>query len=138
MLYLIHSFTRLMSRFRYPVSLPEDIAKDLGVRLSNSLSFEAFLKALSSPHMHPTKIRKYMCRQQAENAFHAALRKECFPACSFFSYYFSKGWVVIALYFDEEDRLRRAYFQCPSREKIDGFNLPLEWDEPKLARASSQ
>ena len=137
-MYLLHSFTRLISRFRYPASLPEDIAKDLGIHLSNSLSFDAFLKLLSSPHMHPTKIKKYMPRAQAESAFSSALRTEVFPACSLFSYYFSKGWVVIALHFDEEERLRRAYFQCPSCEEMEGFNFLLEMEEPLLARASSQ
>ena len=137
-MYLLQSFTRLLCRFRYPASLPEDIAKDLGIHLSNTLSFDAFLKLLSSPHMHPTKIRKFMPRQQAESAFGSALRNESFPSCSLFSYYFSKGWVVIALHYDEEERLRRAYFQCPSCEEMDGFNLSLEMDEPLLARASSQ
>ncbi len=135
-MHLLEAFTRLLARFRYPVSLPEDIAKDLGIHLPNTLSFEEFLNFLSSPHMHPTKLRKYMSRRGAEGAFQSFLRREVFPSCTLYSYYFNRGWVVIALHFDEADKLRRAYFQCPSCAEMEGFNLVLESEELLLARIS--
>jgi len=134
-MHLLESLTRLISRFRYPVSLPEDVAHDLGMNLPNTLNFHDFLELLSSPHHRPTKLRKYMSRRQAEQTFESALKKEIFKSCSLFSYYFNKSWLVIALYYDEQDRLRRVYLQCPSCEQVDGFDIPLE--EEYYAAASS-
>ena len=134
-MHLVESLMRLISRFRYPVSLPEDIAHDLGLHLPNSLNFQAFLKLLASPHQRPAKLRKYMSRTLAEATFETALKKESFKSCALFSYYFNKGWLVFALYFDEDSRLRRVYLQCPACESIDGFDLSLE--EEILAKASS-
>lgn len=132
---LLESLTRLICRFRYPVSLPEDVAHDLGMHLPNTLNFQEFLYLLSSPYQRPAKLRKYMSRTLAESTFESALKKESFRSCSLFSYYFNKGWLVFALYFDEDGRLRRIYLQCPACEPIDGFDLPL--DEEILAEASS-
>jgi hypothetical protein len=122
---LLESLTRLLSRFRYPVSLPEDVAHDLGMYLPNTLNFQEFLHLLSSPHQRPAKLRKYMGRTLAESTFESALKKEMFKSCSLFSYYFNKGWLVFALHFDDDGRLRRVYLQYPARE---GFDLPLEED----------
>lgn len=133
---LIQGLTRLLSRFRYPVSLPEDIARDLGMHLPNTLNFQEFLKLLASPHHRPAKLRRYMPRFLAESAFESALKKETFRSCSLFSYYFNKGWLVFALYFDEDARLRRIYLQCPACESIEGFDLILD-EEMALAEASS-
>jgi hypothetical protein len=132
---LFESLTRLISRFRYPVSLPEDVARDIGMHLPNTLNFQQFLHLLSSPHQRPAKLRKYMSRTLAESTFESALKKETFKSCSLFSYYFNKGWLVFALYFDEDSRLRRVYLQCPNYAPIDGFDLSLE--EEILAAASS-
>ena len=123
---VLESLTRLISRFRYPVSLPEDVAHDLGMNLPNTLNYHEFLQLLSSPHHRPTKLRKFMSRRQAEQTFELALKKETFKSCSLFSYCFNKSWLVIALYFDEQERLRRVYLQCPSCEKFDGFDLAIE------------
>jgi hypothetical protein len=132
---LLESLTRLISRFRYPVSLPEDVARDVGMHLPNSLNFQEFLQLLGAPHQRPAKLRKYMSRTLAESTFESALKKESFKSCTLFSYYFNKGWLVFALYFDEDARLRRVYLQCPSCAPIDGFDLVLE--EELMAEASS-
>lgn len=134
-MHLLQSLTRLLSRFRYPVSLPEDVAHDLGMYLPNTLNFHELLQLLASPSHRPSKLRKFMSRPTAEATFVSALKKETFKSCSLFSYYFNKGWLVFALYFDEDSRLRRVYLQCPSCESMDGFDLPLE--EELLAQASS-
>lgn len=131
---LLENLTRLLSRFRYPVSLPEDVSHDLGIYLPNTLSFQNFLKLLASPHHRSTTLRRYLSRSQAEGALKSALRKETFKSCSLFSYYFNKGWLVFTLYFDEKARLRRVYIQCPACEAIEGFDLPLD-EEPILAKA---
>ena len=134
-MHVLESLTRLISRFRYPVSLPEDVAHDLGMHLPNTLPFCDFLQLLSSPHHRPTKLRKFMFREQAEEAFTTALKKESFKSCSLFSYYFNKGWLVFCLYFDEEGRLRRLNLQCPACETIEDFDISLE--EEFLAHVSS-
>lgn len=136
-MHLKQSLTRLVSRFRYPVSLPEDLATDLGLHLVNSLSFQDFITSLASPQARSTTLRRGMGRSQAESVFHSALRREVFPSCSLFSYYFGKGWLVVSLYYDEGGHLRRAHIQCPQRACLDGFDLPLE-EEIHLATASSQ
>lgn len=132
---MFDALMRFICRFRYPVSLPEDIALDLGINLPNTLNFQEFLKFLSSPHHRPSKIRKFMEREKAERTFCKALKCERFKTCSFFSYYFKKNWLVIALHFDDKDRLRRMYLQCPASEKMDGFDIILE--EESYARNST-
>jgi hypothetical protein len=125
-MYLRQSLIRLISRFRYPVSLPEDVAHDLGMQLPNTLPFHAFLQLLASPHQRPANLRKHMSRTMAEAAFASALKKEMFKSSSLFSYYFNKGWLVFALYFDDHSRLRRVYLQCPACEPLEGFDLTLD------------
>ena len=132
---LLESIIRLMSRFRYPVSLPEDVAKDLGMDLPNNIKFQKLIDLLATPGQRPAKLRKYMPRVSAESTFESALKKETFKSCSLFSYYFNKGWLVFALYFDEDEKLRRVYLQCPNCIDIDGFDLILE--EELFANASS-
>lgn len=132
---LLESITRLLSRFRYPVSLPEDVSRDLGLCLPNTLSFHDFLKLLASPHHRCTRLHKYISRHRAEAAFESALKKETFKSCTLFSYYFNKGWLVFTLYFDEQMRLRRINTQCPACEGIEGFDLPLA-EEPVLVKVS--
>ncbi|MFN0065358.1 MAG: hypothetical protein ACKVOH_03890 [Chlamydiales bacterium] len=133
---IIEEFMRLLSRFRYPVSLPEDIARDLGVCISNSLTFKELIKFLRSPHLRLCKVAKFMPRELAEDNFQSALKKESFKSSSLFSYYFNKGWLVFALYYDENDRLRRLHVQCPSCSCMEGFDIHLD-EEPMFAKASS-
>ncbi len=133
---LMDSLTRLISRFRYPVSMPEDVAHDLGFHLPNTLCYRDFLKLLSSAQYRPTKLWKMMPRELAEATFQSALKKENFKSSSLFSYYFNKSWLVFALYFDEDHRLRRLYLQCPSCVSVNSFDILLD-EEFVLAQASS-
>lgn len=116
---------RFFLRFRYPVSLPEDIAKALGVHLSNFLTFEEFVKMLSCPSFRPTRLQKFMSRKKAEEAFQGALKKEHFRQKSLFSYYFNEGWLEFILLFDEESRLRRIYIQHKQIPEELGLEIPL-------------
>lgn len=102
---------RFLLRMRYPVSLPEEVAEDLGISVSDSWSFDSFVGELVSPACRPTRLKKYMPRDQAEAAFHGALRKERFAHNTLFSYYFNEGWMEFSLLFDEQSRLRRLYLQ---------------------------
>jgi hypothetical protein len=99
----------LLIRFRYPVSLPEDVASDLGLPLKNSLNFQEFIRCLTDPCQRPTKLTRFMPREQAENIFRLAKRKERFKQNSLFSYHFKGGWMEFNLQFDEQSRLRRLY-----------------------------
>lgn len=127
---LIENFAKLLTRFRYPVSLPEDVARDLGLHLPNSLSFNAFMEALASPNLKPKTLKKGMPRYKAESVFISAVRQEIFKTTSLFSYKFSQGWVVIALYFTEDSLLGRLNLFSPHYEidlhlEQDDFNRPL-------------
>lgn len=113
---------RLFFRFRYPVSMPEDVAEALGVTLTNDLSFEEFIHILIQPQSQPTRLAKFMPRQEAEEAFKRALRKERFKNSSLYSYYFNEGWLEFVLLFDESARLRRVYLihkQIPAEEGVE-------------------
>jgi hypothetical protein len=102
---------RFLIRFRYPVSTPEDVATDLGMNISNHLTFEEFMNRLTNPLYRPTKLIRFMPRDQAESLFQTALRKEKFNQNSLFSYYFNGGWMEFVLHFDGQSRLRRLYIR---------------------------
>lgn len=102
---------RLLVRFRYPVSMPEEVASDLGLNISNSLSFQEFIHCLTDPGHRPTKLTRFMPRNEAEEIFRCALRKERFQQNSLFSYHFKNGWMEFILQFDEQSRLRRLYIR---------------------------
>jgi hypothetical protein len=106
---LLSSLSRVFVRFRYPVSLPEHVATDLGLNLSNRLTFDEFISRLTDPLHSPTKLTRFMLRDQAEIIFRNALRKERFAQDSLFSYHFNGGWMEFILQFDIHSRLRRIY-----------------------------
>lgn len=108
---LIHHVIRFFLRFRYPLSLPEDIAIALGIPLSNFLCFDEVIAHLIHPQMKPSNLEKFMPRTEAEKAFGNALRKESFQNLSLFFYHFNGGWMSFMLQFDEQSRLRRLYIQ---------------------------
>lgn len=116
---------RLFLRFRYPVSLPEDVAEALGIPCSNSLSFEQFIQQLCSPQCRPTRLKKFMTREEVELAFVHALRKEHFNQNSLYSYYFNEGWMEFVLYFDDKSRLRRVYLQHKYIPQEEGFEISI-------------
>jgi hypothetical protein len=123
---------RFFLRFRYPVTLPENIAEALGVQMSNFLTFKEFVHHLSSPSFRPTRLKKYMTREKAEEAFDGALRKEHFKQKTLFSYYFSEGWMEFVLHFDDQSRLRRIYLQHKQIPQEGGIEIHLnkESDNP--------
>lgn len=104
-------FLNLLMRFRYPVSMPEDVGTDLGLNISNLLTFPEFMNCLTDPRYRPTKLTRFMPRAQAEDIFRLALRKERFQRNSLFSYHFKGGWMEFVLQFDEQSRLRRLYIR---------------------------
>lgn len=116
---------RLLLRFRYPVSLPEDIAEALGVHVSNFLTFEEFVNQLASPECRPTKLMKFMPRDKAEDAFQGAQRTERFKQNTLISYYFSEGWMEFVLSFDDHSRLRRIYLQHKQITSDSGVEIHL-------------
>lgn len=126
------SFFRLLNRFRYPVSLPEDIAKALGISLSNFLSFDKFIEKITDPSLTPARLMKFMPREQAEAAFESACRKEIFPQKTLISYYFNQGWLEFILQFDEESRLRRIYVQHKKIASQEGTEIPLKHYNPLI------
>jgi len=105
-------FYHFFPRLRYPVSLPEDVASDLGITASNFVSFTVFINHLCNLSLcKPKRLMKFMPRAAAEAVFETAQRKEHFGRNSLFSYYFHEGWLEFKLYFDEHSRLRRIYLQ---------------------------
>lgn len=112
-------------RFRYPVSLPEEVAEALGIPLSNFVTFEEFVNHLTCPSCRPTRLQKFMPREKAEQAFQGALRKELFRQKSLYSYYFNEGWMEFILQFDDQSRLRRIYLQHRHIEQDQGLEISL-------------
>jgi hypothetical protein len=112
-------------RFRYPASLPEEIAGELGVKLSNFLTFEEFVSFLTNPSCQPSRLQRFMDREMAEAVFESAQRKEKFGRSSLFSYYFHEGWLEFNLCFDEQARLRRVYLQHKHIAAEQGVEISL-------------
>ena len=121
-------FRRLFVRFRYPVTLPEEIASDLGVSVSNHLSFQEFVLQLAQCSHPPQHLRRFMPRELAEAAFQKAQRKDKFGRSSIFSYYFEEGWLEFNLLFDEKSRLRRVYLQHRQLAHEQGVEIKLTCD----------
>ena len=122
----LYPFKRLLTRWRYPVCCPEDIAQALGMRLSNQLTFEELVCKLTSPHCYAKNLYKYMSRISAEAAFKNALRIERFSHTTIVSYYFSEGWMEFTLHFDAEEHLRRVYIQHQCIPDNKGIEIPLK------------
>lgn len=103
---------RLLYRIKNPVSLPEDIGKDLGIQiLYNELNFQECIKQLIGGECCSKYLLRFMPREKAETLFKSAIRKETFRDTSLFSYYIYNGWLAFKLIFDEQNRLRRVYLQ---------------------------
>lgn len=106
---LLASLCRLLLRFRYPVSMPEDVARDLGCTTSYFFTLEDLLSELLLPQFRSPNLKKFMPRSRAEEVFKMAYRKEKFRDDTLFSYYFKEGWIEFVLQFDAQGRLRRMY-----------------------------
>ncbi len=103
------SLFRWVRRLRYPVSLPEEIGRDLGIQVLHSdLNFQECLDTLANQKHFPRNFYRYMPRESAEACFASVLRREKFKNSSLFSYYIH-GWLAFELTFDEKHRLRRMY-----------------------------
>ena len=121
----INYFLSLWVRFRYPVSLPEDVADALGIEMHNSMRFKELLHELTNMHHPCSRLNKFMSRELAERCFLHALRKERFPQSSLFSFYFNEGWLEFELQFDPESRLRRLYVHHKLLSYPSGYELSL-------------
>ena len=117
--------SRFFLRFRYPLSMPEDIAIALGVEISNEVSFTEFVNQLSCPSCCPTKLMKFMPRDLAEKAFEKAPCKEKFNDRTLICFQFNEGWMEFDLQFDSQSRLRRVYLQHKNIVNERGVELKL-------------
>ncbi len=121
---------QMFIRFRYPVSLPEDVAISLGVQIENNIGFKTFLNTCRD--CEPTRLAKFMPRMEAERAFHAAIRKEKFSSSSLFSFYFNEGWLEFELQFDSNSLLRRVYVHHKLISEPGIYELQLQIDQNTL------
>jgi hypothetical protein len=119
---------RFFIRFRYPVSMPEDIATALGLDISNYVTFDQFVNLITHPTCKPTRISKYMPREKAEEAFRGAQCKDRFKRSTLFSFYFSEGWLEFTLEYDEQSLLRRVYVNHKQIKQDRGVELTLTKD----------
>ncbi len=122
---LVANAQKLLIRFRYPVSLPEDVGYALGLPISNEEKFTDMLHFLLSASCKPTKLSRFMPRAQVERAFDKALQKERFGNNSLFSFYFTQGWLEFDLQFDQSELLRRIYIHHKLISHPHGYELPL-------------
>lgn len=122
---VVNFFYQFLLRFRYPLSLPQDVANDLGIHISQYLSFQEFVHQLTHQNYQLTRLKRFMPREQAEAVFRGALKKEKFVRNSLFSYYFNEGWLEFILQFDEQSRLRRIYVQHKQIKSETGIELTL-------------
>lgn len=127
---LLRAIHQMLVRFRYPVSLPEEVASSLGVKMGNSLTFQSFLTTCCD--CQPKRLSKFMPRLEAERAFTRAVRKERFASSSLYSFYFNEGWLEFELQFDANSLLRRIYVHHKMIADPRGLELPLSVDERYL------
>jgi len=116
---------RFFARFRYPVTLPEDVAESLGIKVSNFLSYNELIKKISTCESNPLRLARLMPRNEAESAFQHATCIERFGAKTLVSYYFSEGWVGFVLQFDSQMQLRRIYLRHKEIEEEEGVEINL-------------
>jgi hypothetical protein len=116
-------FVDFLLRFRFPCTLPSELANSLGVDIPRYPTFAELIQNIS--HSTPTKLHRFMPREEAENLFTTAQRKEQFVEQSMFSYYFNEGWVEFVLQFDRQSRLRRLYLNHKSIQNDEGIEIPL-------------
>ena len=121
---------QMFVRFRYPVSMPEDVAMALGICVENNIVFKKFLNTCRE--CQPTRLSKFMPRMEAERAFHGALRKEKFLASSLYSFYFNEGWLEFELQFDTNSLLRRVYVHHKLISGAGIYELSLPIDQTSL------
>lgn len=119
-------FWRFCARFRYPVSMPEDVSTALGIPLSNFMPPDQLVGKICSSL--PTKLSKFMPRSEAEAAFASAVCKERFSDNTVCTYCFNQGRIVFILKFDEANRLRRIYLQHKQIRSDQGVEIPLQWE----------
>lgn len=126
MLKVVDAIYRLISRWRYPVSMPEEVLDALGIDdFSESLGFEELMESLTNSHYKSKNLMRFMPREKAESYFFSAARKERFRHASLYSYYLSDSWVEFVLYFDRESRLRRIYLQHKDLLQEEGVEIAL-------------
>lgn len=121
---------RFFHRFRYPITMPEEIAQALGIELPNHITFDQFVDRLTCPNCRPTRLTRFMYREQAEDAFLHAHCKERFKHSSLFSFYFTEGCLEFVLQFDDQSRLRRLYMHHQSLKQERGVEIRLTTDLP--------
>lgn len=123
---VLQSFSRLLSRFRHPVSLPEEVADALGIPLSNFLSVDQMLRQLTRVSPDPSRLHRFMRRAEAESVFDKALRKERFSHHSHFAYHFEGNWLEFVLQFDDQEKLRRVYLHHKDIPSLQGQEMCLK------------
>ncbi len=119
----LDTFTRFFARFRHPVSLPEDVAKALGISVSNFASFDALPDVIRKNL--PRNIKKFMKRETALKAFSSATAIEQFHRDTICSYAFKGGWLQFDLRFDEHNRLRRLFLHHKNIVSDQGLEIRL-------------
>ncbi len=126
---LFKKLSKFVQRLKNPVSLPEDIGRDLGIQLLyNELSFQECIDKLIAKDRTSKYLNRFMPREKAEMLFKSAVRKETFKETTLFSYYIYSGWLAFKLIFDDQNRLRRVYLQHCSlkqQESEDGIEMCL-------------
>jgi hypothetical protein len=114
----------LIIRFRYPVSIPQDVADALGVHITNRYSAQELVDTLMNQDLKPTRLARLMPRIIAEDVFKAAL-KEKFHLKTICSFYLNNVRLVFILEFDHDSQLRRVYMNHKEIKLRNANEYPL-------------
>jgi len=112
-------------RLRYPYSLPEELASDLGLPLCNSMPFARIETKICKRRWCPSTLYKFMSRDEALSTLSRAYRVDHFGCKEIVSYYFREGWIEFELHFDPEGRLRRLQLHAPKQLSLEPIEIPL-------------
>ena len=133
----VDTICRLAARFRYPITLPEEVAEALGVEVSNFLTFETLISTLQESWGNPMRLARFMPRKLAESAFRCATSKDVFKDKTLISYYFQQGIIEFVLLFDEKGRLRRVYLQHKNLQNAIEIKLTASYIGHRLPKGPS-
>ncbi len=122
----LDSCLRLFCQFKYPLSLPDEVALAIGMRQANFIPFDLLCKTITPPRDAPKALKKYMNRKEAEKVFKSALSRKFEPLQSHFSYTVDGTTVNFTLHFDQNERLRRLVVQREEIYFAKGIDIPLE------------
>lgn len=116
---------RFFLRFKYPIILPEEVARTLEINAPINLTVDELIVCLTSGSQSSPLLVSHAKRETLEKCFSNAQQLEKFGRKTLISYYFSEGWLELSLEFDAHDTLSRAFVIHQKIPGDQGYEIAL-------------